>query len=167
MYSPSAAPRLTTLVSPVTISTPAASAAAGHVGDDGAQLGHREPLLEDERGRQPGGRAPITARSLTVPWTARWPIDPPGNRSGLTTKESVLNTSRSPVGRSRSGAVGQRGQRLVGEGVHEDGVDQGVRRLAPGTVGQRDDLVGESGAAPAELLDSVEDGGLAASGPAG
>ena len=47
------------------------------------------------------GRAPMTATSLTVPWTARCPIDPPGKRSGLTTKESVLKISRSPEGRAR------------------------------------------------------------------
>src|SRR5262245_16734329 len=36
------------------------------------------------------GMAPATARSLTVPLTARSPIEPPGNRSGLTTKLSVV-----------------------------------------------------------------------------
>ncbi len=45
------------------------------------------------------GTAPVTARSFTVPCTARWPIDPPGKRSGETTNESVLNASRSPDGR--------------------------------------------------------------------
>ena len=44
------------------------------------------------------GTAPQTARSFAVPWTARWPIDPPGKRSGETTNESVLNASRSPDG---------------------------------------------------------------------
>ena len=45
------------------------------------------------------GSAPSTARSLTVPWTARWPMEPPGKRSGCTTKESVVKASRSPSGR--------------------------------------------------------------------
>ena len=36
------------------------------------------------------GRAPATARSLTVPLTASSPIEPPGKRSGLTTNESVV-----------------------------------------------------------------------------
>src|SRR5690606_17090139 len=53
------------------------------------------------------GRAPITARSFTVPWIARWPIEPPGNRSGCTTKESVLNARDSPEG-SGSTAPSQR-----------------------------------------------------------
>ena len=38
------------------------------------------------------GRAPATARSLTVPLTASSPIEPPGKRSGLTTNESVVIT---------------------------------------------------------------------------
>src|SRR6185436_5486350 len=42
------------------------------------------------------GRAPDTARSLIVPCTATWPIDPPGKRRGETTYESVENASRSP-----------------------------------------------------------------------
>ena len=42
------------------------------------------------------GRAPDTARSLTVPFTARSPIEPPGKRIGLTTKESVVIASSTP-----------------------------------------------------------------------
>jgi len=37
------------------------------------------------------------ARSLTVPFTARSPIDPPGKKSGFTTYESVENASRVPA----------------------------------------------------------------------
>ena len=40
------------------------------------------------------GRAPAIARSLTVPLTARSPIEPPGKRSGLTTNESVVSARR-------------------------------------------------------------------------
>ena len=40
------------------------------------------------------GRAPDTARSFTVPFTASSPIEPPGNRSGVTTKLSVVIASR-------------------------------------------------------------------------
>jgi hypothetical protein len=43
------------------------------------------------------GVAPLTARSLTVPWTASEPISPPGNSSGSTMKLSVVNTSRASV----------------------------------------------------------------------
>src|SRR5579871_2616155 len=37
------------------------------------------------------------ARSLTVPFTARSPILPPGKMRGRTTKESVVNASRAPL----------------------------------------------------------------------
>ena len=43
------------------------------------------------------GRAPETARSLTVPLTARSPIEPPGKRSGETTNESVVIARSSPT----------------------------------------------------------------------
>ena len=36
------------------------------------------------------------ARSLTVPLTASSPIEPPGKRIGLTTKESVVSARSSP-----------------------------------------------------------------------
>ena len=36
------------------------------------------------------GRAPLTARSFTVPFTASSPMDPPGKASGVTTKLSVV-----------------------------------------------------------------------------
>ena len=42
------------------------------------------------------GVAPDIARSLTVPLTARSPIDPPGKNIGLTTYESVEKASRTP-----------------------------------------------------------------------
>ena len=51
------------------------------------------------------GRAPDTARSFTVPFTASSPIEPPGNRIGLTTNESVVMTrpsSTAPASASAS-----------------------------------------------------------------
>src|SRR5690349_14526312 len=42
------------------------------------------------------GVAPDIARSLTVPLTARSPIEPPGKNGGLTTNESVENASLVP-----------------------------------------------------------------------
>ena len=97
MYRPSAAPRSTTLVSPVTMAR-RRRRRIGHVGDDLAQLVDREALFDTRRPPTATRAAPSTARSLTVPCTARWPIEPPGKRSGCTTKESVLNASRSPPG---------------------------------------------------------------------
>ncbi len=41
------------------------------------------------------GRAPLTARSFTVPLTARSPMSPPGKNSGETTNESVVIAIRS------------------------------------------------------------------------
>ena len=50
------------------------------------------------RSRRTGARgtAPLMARSLTVPLTARWPIEPPGKNSGRTTNVSVEKASRAP-----------------------------------------------------------------------
>ena len=42
-----------------------------------------------------------------MPWTARWPIEPPGKRSGCTTNESVEKASRSPDGQGEHRAVAE------------------------------------------------------------
>ncbi len=55
------------------------------------------------------GRAPATARSLTVPLTASSPIEPPGKRSGLTTNESVVNASSSRIAASASSSIPKAG----------------------------------------------------------
>ena len=88
MYMPSAAPRSTTFVSPVTTDTPAAAAASAMSATIPVGRPSRSPprARRRPRGQGPG---PIMARSLTVPWTARWPTEPPGKRSGLTTKVSA------------------------------------------------------------------------------
>ena len=52
MKTPSPLPFSTTLVSPVTIGTPASRAAARHAGNDAFQIGERKPLLQDEAGRE-------------------------------------------------------------------------------------------------------------------
>ena len=70
------------------------------------------------------GRAPPTARSLTVPLTARSPIEPPGKNSGDTTKASVVNASRVPFD-GEDGLVLERLQARVAQRVEEDGIDQG------------------------------------------
>ena len=105
MYIPSAAPWSTTLVSPVTIGDARRGGRLGHVGDDLAQgLDREAPPRGRTRPTGRAGRAPIMARSLTVPCTARWPAEPPGKRRGLTTNESVLNARRSPDGRVSTAA---------------------------------------------------------------
>ena len=55
------------------------------------------------------GRAPPTARSLTVPLTASSPIEPPGKRIGLTTKLSVVTArGRRRARRRRASSVDRR-----------------------------------------------------------
>ena len=122
----------------------------------------REPLLEHERGRQAERPGPIMARSLTVPCTARWPIEPPGNRSGL--HDERVGAERQPLARRqlehaprRSGR--QRRRRRTRE---EHGVEQGGRRLAARAVGERDDVVEQARLAAAERFDALEHRCLAA-----
>ena len=55
MYMPSAAPWSTTLVSPVTIETPALAAASAMSATISSERVDREALFEDERGRQGEG----------------------------------------------------------------------------------------------------------------
>ena len=98
MYTPSAAPLPTTLVSPVTICTPALAAASLMSATISRSSSIGKPSSMTKAADSHCGRAPETARSLTVPCTATWPIDPPGKRRGETTNESVENASRSPDG---------------------------------------------------------------------
>src|SRR5690606_9575897 len=57
------------------------------------------------------GRAPLMARSLTVPLTARSPMLPPGKNSGRTTKESVEKARRAPPSSTTAEAVRGAGAR--------------------------------------------------------
>ena len=89
-YIASAWPRSTTLVSPATISTPAASAAVAIASTSARSSSAARPSSRISESVSASGRAPAIARSLTVPLTASSPIEPPGNRIGLTTKLSVV-----------------------------------------------------------------------------
>ena len=102
----------------------------------------RGPPRGPATGVSASGRAPATARSLTVPLTASSPIEPPGKRIGLTTKLSVVSASSAPSTVTRAG-VGQRVERRRAEGRHEQALDQRLRRLAAGAVGHRDLRVAE------------------------
>ena len=95
-YISSAWPRSTTLVSPATISTSAAAAAAAIASTSARSTSAPRPSSRISERLSASGRAPETARSLTVPLTARSPIEPPGKRIGLTTKLSVVIASRAP-----------------------------------------------------------------------
>ena len=85
MYIPSAAPRSTTLVSPVTTGTAAAAAAAAMSATTSRRTSTGRPSSRTKAAESATGRAPIIARSLTVPCTARCPTEPPGKRKGFTT----------------------------------------------------------------------------------
>ena len=110
------------------------------------------------------GRAPAMARSLTVPLTASSPIDPPGKRSGLTTKLSVVIASRGATERNRARVAERRQRRRLCERRHEQPLDQRLRRLAAGAVGERDLLVAEPRPLRARGLDDLEHALLAAGG---
>ena len=95
-YIWSAAPRSTTLVSPATIWTSAASAARAIASTSARRSSAASPSSRISDRLSASGRAPDTARSFTVPFTARSPIEPPGKRIGLTTNESVVIASSAP-----------------------------------------------------------------------
>ena len=163
MYMPSAAPRSTTLVSPVTIETPAAAAASAMSATIPRSESMEKPSSRTKAADRASGRAPSMARSLTVPCTARWPTEPPGKRTaddvGVRAERQSL-----PRGQGDGGGVGLLGARIVGEGRQEHRREQRGGRLPAGAVGQRDDLFEQSGPATAEPLDPFEDDRLTAGG---
>ncbi len=79
MYRRSTLPCSTTLVSPPTIATPAARAARAMARTSAASISVGSPASSTKVMTSATGRAPHTARSLTVPLTASSPMDPPGN----------------------------------------------------------------------------------------
>ena len=85
MYIPSAAPRSTTFVSPVTTGIPAKAAASAMSATTSRRTSIDMPSSSTKAAEMAIGRAPIIARSLIVPWMARWPTEPPENRRGFTT----------------------------------------------------------------------------------
>ncbi len=106
------------------------------------QLGDRKPSSMTKPAESASGRAPETARSLTVPLTASSPMSPPGKKSGLTTYESVVKASRVPLELEQRG-VAERVEQRVAELLEEQPFDERPRRLAAGAVGERDELVAE------------------------
>ena len=90
--------RATTWVSPVTMPTPRRRAGGGLGDEPGRSSFTGKPSSMTNAAESQWGRAPITARSLTVRCTAGGPIGAPGKRSELTTNESVLKASVSPPG---------------------------------------------------------------------
>jgi hypothetical protein len=85
MNTPSPLPRSTTLVSPVTMGTPAARAAAAIESTMRFRSASGNPSSRMKPAESHNGRAPLVATSLIVPCTDRLPISPPGKNSGETT----------------------------------------------------------------------------------
>ena len=83
------------------------------------------------------GSAPETARSLTVPFTANSPIDPPGKNSGCTTNESVLMASARACGLKHRG-VAQIFESRIAEGGQKKMLHQLVAQLAAAAVPHHD-----------------------------
>ena len=94
MKSPSAAPRSTTLVSPVTMGTPASRAVAAVLAHSSRRSASANPSSMMKAAASASGRAAAVARSLTVPATERRPMSPPGKVSGCTTWLSVVKAMR-------------------------------------------------------------------------
>ncbi len=94
--SPSALPCSTTFVSPVTRTTPARSHASAIAAATAPSTSRSSPSSRISAADRNNGRAPIIARSFTVPFTASSPMFEPGKNFGVTTNESVENASRVP-----------------------------------------------------------------------
>src|ERR1041385_2321739 len=94
MMIPSSSPRPITFVSPVTMVVPASAHAWRIESWIRSRSARRNPSSITIAEVRPSGRtAPIMARSLTVPDTARRPMSPPGKKAGCTTWASVVTTS--------------------------------------------------------------------------
>ena len=66
-----------------------------HVSDDAGVTALWDPSSMMNAAVRNSGRAPLIARSFTVPLTASRPMSPPGKNNGVTTKESVVSATRS------------------------------------------------------------------------
>ena len=135
MYMRSALPCSTTLVSPPAMTTPARRAAAAMARDFGFQDLGRQPGFQDVADHQRLRRAPETARSLTVPFTASSPMEPPGKRKRL--HHEAVGGDRDAgavdvdVGGVAQGLGGQRRRGAARTGLRPGGGWPCRRRRAP------------------------------------
>ena len=126
-YIRSSFPCSTTLVSPPTIGTPAAWAARANARTSDANTSLGSPDSRMKVTTSATARAPATARSFTVPFTASSPMEPPGKTSGVTTKPSVGD--RHPgFAQRHQGGVAELGDARRGRGAEQRG-----RRSAGGS----------------------------------
>ena len=93
MKTLSAEPLGTTLVSPVTMATPASAAVACMDSAMVRKVSISRPSSRMKEADSTRGRAAAVSRSFTVPATAKRPISPPGKKMGSTTKESVVKAN--------------------------------------------------------------------------
>ena len=123
---------------------------------DPAQVGDREALLEDEPGRQVqrrgAGHGQVVDRAVD------------GQVADVAAGEEQRRDHVGVGGERQPGAVDpqlrgvlERLEQRVAEGVEEDRLDQGVRRLAAGAVRHRDAFFPDPGAAPPGAVDAVQD----------
>ena len=94
MKTLSAEPLGTTLVSPVTMATPASAAVRRMDSAMVLNVSISRPSSKMKDADNTRGRAAAVSRSFTVPATASRPMSPPGKKRGSTTKESVVKASR-------------------------------------------------------------------------
>ena len=87
--------------------------------------------------------APETARSFTVPFTASSPIDPPGKRSGFTTKLSVVIAMRVPL-IVEMGRIAQRFRDAAKKQRRKEPFHQPAAGLAAGPVRHLDLRIAEA-----------------------
>ena len=132
-YIRSALPCSTTFVSPPAMRTPASRAAFAMARTSASSTGVGSPASSTKVTTRASARAPETARSFTVPFTASSPIDPPGKRSGLTTKLSVVIATRGSVDIDVRGISQRPGSRSE-EQRREQTFDQPAAGLASGSV---------------------------------
>ena len=160
------APRSTTLVSPATICTPAASRRRGDRLDLGAQVVGREALLEDQRERQ--RQRPRAGDGEVVDGAVDRELADRAAREAQRLDDEGVGRHRElrAVDVERAG-VAHRVELRRAEGGDEQALDQALRRLAAGAVGHRDALVAELRALAARGLDDPEDALLAARGRLG
>ena len=130
----------------------------GHVLDDHPELGDLEALLDDEGNRQPRRARPHHGKVVDRPVDGEVP-DRAAREVTRLHHEGVRAERQSLAGRQRRrGCVDQRCSLAGRERIDEHRVDQRRRRLAPGTMRQRDHVVDQTRSPAAERFDAVQHG---------
>ena len=136
MNRPSQAPRSTTLVSPVTMDTPASSAVAAIDCTQQAQLGDREALLEDEGGGQ--RQRPRRRRRQVVHRAAHRQAADVAAGKAQRPHHVAVGGEGDAAGRREHGRVVESREHRVAEGRDEDVADQLAVEPAAAAVAEQD-----------------------------